>query len=442
MREIRIDERLVAFVWSDRRFKGDLRTTDGRSLSVIFPGEAQKVGPDFRDAELLIGADAVRGEVEIHVNASDWYSHDHHADPSYNGVVLHVVMWDDGVSLLTRKENGERIPTLELYDQLDRPLEEIAREFYEGERPLPCSRASEKPDRVMQMLNELGWERLLEKADLMDEIASREGFEQAIYERMMDALGFSANRGQFVELAKLVRCEGMLGMEPERIEARLFAAAGLLPDPDEEMDGETRRYVLKLHGELESSGRSEGGMSRDEWRFAGVRPANYPTRRIAAMAYLLSTGGDGLLAPALELMGEFMDGKINRRRTIVRLRNTLVVPGRGYWWDHSDFGRRIYPPGGKLIGDSRASDMIVNVILPALYLWAAKVGSPALSEAVSEIYSAYPKLQENYITRRFSSILSGLKLDGACKQQGLIFLHKTFCSAGSCDICPLAEGNL
>ena len=436
----RIDERVVAYVWSRKRFKSELRTTDGRKVSVISPGQPQRTGPDFSDAELLIEAEAVRGDVEIHVNASDWYAHDHHVDPLYNGVILHVVMWDDGVSLLIRKESGERVPTLELYDKLDSPLEEIAGEFYGGEKRLPCARASEKPDRVVRLLDELGWERLLEKADLIDEIASKEGFEQAIYERMMDALGFSANRGAFCQLARLERVEGLFGMERMRIEARLFATSGLLPDPEEEMDDQSREYILALHDKLE--GRKTEGLSREDWRFTGMRPANSPVRRIAAAAYLISINGDGLLAKPLEIMGRFMERRINRRRAISALKRSFIVPASGYWTDHFDFGREMGALGESLIGPSRASDIIVNVILPALYLWAAKGQSSALSEAVSEIYSAYPKLQENYVTRRFAGILSPIKPDGARKQQGLIFIYKTFCSAGSCDICPLAEGNL
>jgi len=438
---IGIDERVVTYIWSRKRFKRELRTTDGRTISVISPGQPQRAGPDFTGAELLIEAEAVRGDVEIHVNASDWYSHDHHADPLYNGVILHVVMWDDGVSLLIRKENGERVPTVELYDKLDSPLEEIAREFYGGERQLPCTRASEKPDRVMRLLDELGWERLLEKADLIDEISSKEGFEQAVYERMMDALGFSSNRGTFCRLARLERSEGLFGMERMQIEARLFATSGLLPDPTEEMDGRTKDYVSALRDRLEGWEAVEGGLSREDWRFSGIRPANSPARRIAAAAYLLSVNGEGLLARPLEIVERLIEGRISKRQAVSALRKGFIVPATGYWMDHLDFGRRMRPTVN-LIGPSRASDITVNVILPALYLWAAKSQSSTLSEAVSEIYSAYPKLQENYITRKLTDILGPIKPNGARKQQGLIFIYKTFCSAGSCDICPLAEGNL
>lgn len=292
------------------------------------------------------------------------------------------------------------------------------------------------------MLDELGWERLLEKADLMDELASKEGFEQAVYERMMDALGFSANRGAFCRLARIERSEGLLCLERRRIEARLFAASGLLPDPSEEMDDRTEEYVSTLYKELEGESSTKEKLSREDWRFGGIRPANSPPRRIAAAAYLLSANGEGLLAKPLEIMGRFMEGRLNRRRAISELRRSFIVPADRYWADYFDFNRKMSVPTENLIGSSRASDIIVNVVLPALYLWAARSQSSALSEAVSEIYSAYPKLQENYMTRRFAGILGPAKPDGARKQQGLIFIYKTFCSAGSCDICPLAEENL
>ncbi|RKY03402.1 hypothetical protein DRP77_06165 [Candidatus Poribacteria bacterium] len=440
MRGERIDEEVVIRIW-ERRLFDELRTTDGRPVTVLSPGERREGGPDFANAHILIGAEAVKGDVEVHVNASDWYSHEHHLDPLYNNVVLHVVMWDDGVSLLTRKEDGGRIPTVELHDKLRMPLEEILKEMRVPSAK-PCAKAGEKPERVLNLLDQLGWERLLEKVDLMDEMAERTGFEGAFFRRLMDALGYSANRGPFSELAGMVEPEELMGRELREVEAVLFWRSGLLPDPDDRMDEETRGYVIELLEAVEGMGLSDERMGREEWRFAGIRPLNSPARRIAAAADILSRSEESLFLPFLEVVSRYSSGDLKLREAIRLLREPLRVETKGYWRDRFDFGKRLGRPCPTLLGEGRAADIVVNVVLPAVYLWAAETDNSSLSEAVSEIYHAHPKLGENRITRSFKPILKGVKIDTACKQQGLIFVYKTFCSSGGCDVCPLASWNL
>lgn len=436
----RIDEEVVIRIWESRLFD-ELRTTDGRPVAVLSPGERRRGGPDFADAHILIGAEAVRGDVEVHINASDWYSHEHHLDPLYNNVVLHVVMWDDGVSLLTRKENGGRVPTVELHDKLKRPLEEILRET-RSPAAKPCAKAVERPERVLRLLDQLGWERLLEKVDLMDEMAERVGFERSFFRRLMDGLGYSANRGPFSELAEMVDPEELMGRELREVEAALFWRSGLLPDPVGQTDEETREYVTELLEAVGAMGLSDERMEREEWRFAGIRPLNSPARRIAAAAAILSRSRESLFLPFLDVVSRYSSGDLKLREAIGLLREPLRVETKGYWRYRFDFGKQLSRSCPTLLGDGRAADIVVNVVLPSLYLWAAETDNPSLSEAVSEIYHAHPKLQENRITRSFEPILKGVKIDTACKQQGLIFVYKTFCSSGGCDVCPLASWNL
>ena len=73
-----------------------MSTVDGRRVHVIDPGRLNTdAGPDFFNAKIRIGSDMWAGDVEIHVNASDWHRHRHDGDPAYNSVILHVVGRDD-----------------------------------------------------------------------------------------------------------------------------------------------------------------------------------------------------------------------------------------------------------------------------------------------------------------------------------------------------------
>ena len=97
-----------------------LVSQSGRRFRVLYPGRrSARAGPDFRDA-ILRGDDGRRvvGDVELHLRAPDWYSHSHHADPNYNGVVLHVVLRPKPGSD-TRSRSGDSIPVVGLEAQAE-----------------------------------------------------------------------------------------------------------------------------------------------------------------------------------------------------------------------------------------------------------------------------------------------------------------------------------
>ena len=119
----------------------------------------------------------------------------------------------------------------------------------------------------------------------------------------------------------------------------------------------------------------------------------------------------------------------------------------GYWEDHSHFGKGIPRHGAALIGTTRASDIIVNILLPMTLVWAEQSHSPKLTEAVQRLYDSYPKLQENHMTQQIETQIFNQKQPiklispSAKKQQGAIYLHRNFCSSRLCDLCPIIEGD-
>lgn len=145
------------------------------------------------------------------------------------------------------------------------------------------------------------------------------------------------------------------------------------------------------------------------------------------------------------------DAATANQRTLVgirrRLQQRLTPAPLGYWEDHSHFGKGIPQRGAALIGLARASDIIVNILLPIALVWAEQSQSSKLTKAVQRLYDNYPKLQENRITQRVEvqifSQEQPIKLisPSAKKQQGAIYLHGNFCSSRLCDLCPIIEGD-
>lgn len=68
------------------------KLTNQESLIVINPGELNRnEGPDIKDAMLIINGELKIGNVECHINASDWFIHRHHHNNNFNNVILHTV---------------------------------------------------------------------------------------------------------------------------------------------------------------------------------------------------------------------------------------------------------------------------------------------------------------------------------------------------------------
>lgn len=454
-----IDEHFVQTVWNEQRFLDfDFKSTDGRSIQVIKPGFWNSdEGPDFVHAELLIDGDLYAGDVEIHINSSGWYNHKHHLDPRYNRVILHVVYLNDDINLRTRLQNGKRIPTLEILNRLDAPIGDLFDERRESQETSTdeCRVTGKtlKIERVQSLFDGLGQERLVEKADGMRNLLIRVDFEQLLYEGIMEALGYARNRKPFRELAQRVPLSELLGKSDESIQAILFGVAGLLPSQSQqenEWDKGDRKFIEQLESRWESAEQHKNPtrMTAEQWHFAKMRPANYPSRRIPAIAQIISRCQDTLMMDFLSLIeGAATANQRALARIRRRLQERLTPVPVGYWEDHSHFGKGIPQRGAALIGTARASDILVNILLPMTLVWAEQSQSPKLTEAVQRLYDGYPKLQENHTTQQIETQIFSQKQPiklispSAKKQQGAIYLHRNFCSSRLCDLCPIIEGD-
>jgi len=96
-------------------------------------------------------------------------------------------------------------------------------------------------------------------------------------------------------------------------------------------------------------------------------------------------------------------------------------------------------PGDVLVGNARASEIVINVLFPFAYSWYGS--SEQVSGKILELYRLHPKISYNSIERHMMAQL-GLRarqVDSACKQQGLLHIYKTRCTQGGCGGCVLGD---
>ena len=89
--KIAIKEEYIHYLWKNKLLLANaLKLKNGEEINVIDIGvhNENQSGPDFLMASIKINKLVWHGHVEIHVNSSDWYHHQHHKDSNYNNVIV------------------------------------------------------------------------------------------------------------------------------------------------------------------------------------------------------------------------------------------------------------------------------------------------------------------------------------------------------------------
>ena len=210
-----------------------------------------------------------------------------------------------------------------------------------------------------------------------------------------------------------------------------MGTAGLLPS---QCGG---RYLKnKLADDLEATLENtwiefgiDSWMSVNNWNFFKVRPGNHPVRRIAAMSHLLVRyRKTGLLAGLEEKLKEATEATGYRS-----LEQALVVTPDSYWGIYSDFGLPALGATPALLGEERAVDIVINVLLPFAF------ARDEHSEKTLKFYRSYRASAENSLVKHMRQQLGigRYLVNTACRQQGLIHIYQTWCLEGKCNRCPL-----
>ena len=434
---IKLSEKQVALIWQQMVGK-ELTSSEDELVSIIYPGRTNgDNGPDFRDAVIIDNSHLTKGDIEVHVKSSDWYSHQHHSDAEYNNVILHVVVWHDCNSA-TLLQSGKPVPVLCLAKALRYQA------YLLPYQQLPCFQILDHMDKrtLRKLLNTAGEERFKQRvmhfqAEIL-RLAQKEEAGQVLFRGMMRALGYAKNTKPFEALADRMPLNSIESREGLALkQALLLGTAGLLPSQRWQGNFAREKETQELEQIWQSAGKKVRTMREGDWNLAHIYPNNSPVRRIVAQCYLLERYcEEKLLAGILQLVKEapLPDG----HRV---LENGLTVTRDGYWQDHFDFDVRSKTKVSALLGNSKAGEIAANIVLPFAFSWAELANEAQLTENAMELYRNYPKLAENCITRHMRKQL-GFEATfdlSACHQQGLIHIFRHYCREGRCSQCPLAS---
>ena len=281
-------EDLLHYVWRYQRFDfSDLKTTEGEPVQIQQIGEHNlHAGPDFTNARIKIGDTLWAGNVEMHLKSSDWLKHNHSADKAYKNVILHVVLNEDET---IRRETGERIPCIELKKLIPNKLSKVYLKLLNNEQWIPCQHHFYKVKEMTKMLwlDRLLVERLERKTAYVEELLekNKNNWEETFYQIIARNFGFKTNAEPFEQLARSLPLITLAKHKNNlmQIEALLFGQAGLLEkDFEDEYPNKLKKEYLFLQKK-----HSLNPVQNESWKFLRMRPASFPTIRIAQFAQLI-----------------------------------------------------------------------------------------------------------------------------------------------------------
>lgn len=416
-------EELLHYVWRLRKFDHtDLQTTDGLPIEILHPGEHNhNAGPDFLNARIRIGDTLWAGNVEMHLRASDWNRHGHSEDPAYKNVILHVVL--DADTPIHHPEK-RRLPCLTLKKRIPARLAKIYRKLLHNEHWIPCQHLfHQAPELTRQLwLDRLLVERLESRIQAMRELLqkNKNDWEATGYQLLIRSFGLNVNGVAFERLAASIPHRLLLRHRDRlfQIEALLFGQSGLL-----EHDY-TDEYPQKLQQEYDFL-RKKYGLQPIEaalWKFSRMRPANFPTIRIAQLATLF-------------YQSAHLFGKILAAQSIAEVEHMFALKLSNYWQDHYTFDKAS-ARRHKSLGHSTIHLLVINTIAPLLFLYGKEKGDEQFKDRALRFLEDI-KPEKNATIDQWKQL--GLHPQSAYHTQALLQLKKYYCDEKKCLQCAIGH---
>lgn len=374
-----------------------LHLSNGACYRLLFAGQrGSSAGPDVHDAVFVPGpegaAQALVGDVEFHVRASDWFAHQHHTDARYNGVVLHVVLLCDD-DRPTRRQDGCAIPICSLYDQpaFSSPLAQFASSVLPAQSVQAAQLAQWPCHDVMRRLSAEERVRLLRTAGLLRFEQKVEGF----VEQLRAASGErDEKRPEWhpYDLCLLPALAEALAYGRDRA---FFRAAAL--------------YLLGLD--------RAGAVPQPAGRAAD--PPSLDATRLHALRCLLQRWHNATEGATAEI------------------RQCLALPAsRALEALHAVFIET-------WLSRFRADIVLCNVVLPFAAALGLIESDDALTTAARQLYLEHPGLPANRVTRVMCAQLQlQAEPHGSCAQQGLHHIYQSTCREKRCAVCLVGKWDL
>ncbi len=419
---INISESLLQFIWQFQYFnKSGLFTIEGETLQIIFPGNLNvNQGPDFLEAKLKIGKTLWIGNVELHIKSSDWDLHNHGKDGNYSNIILHVV-WLNNEKI--KDANGKFLPALEMQHLVSKFMLQKYEQLMQSQGFVPC-------EKYLPCLSEISWlswkerliaERLEYRSSVILEYLKESGFhwEEVFWWLLARNFGIKVNSEIFEKIARTISINILAKHKNQihQLEALLLGQAGLL---QKNFNEDYPKLLQREYKFLQKKYNLVSSLMQPA--FLRMRPANFPTIRLAQLAMLVNQSAH-------------LFSKIKDAKSTVEVKKFLSITANDYWHYHYTFDEAAaYKP--KKLGLQMIDNIIINTIIPVLFAYGIYANEQVWKDKAVVWLSELLSEQNSIIT---SWKTFGISSKTALDSQALIELKKNYCNEKLCLNC--AVGN-
>ncbi len=412
-------EDFLHFIYKNRLWiKGTELLTDNTPFEIIETGlHNHDSGPDFFNAKIKINGIVWVGNVEIHVNASDWHKHHHDGDHAYDNVIIHIVFnYDCDITM----PNGQMLPTWEI--SFPQAIFNRYSDFKLNEKKIGCSDYIDLVDdfHITMWMEKMAIERMEYKSESIAEIHKRTNgnWQESLYIVLARNFGFNTNAIPFELLAiqtpsniLLHNADNLLALE-----AILFGQAGMFNEQPKD------EYTKKLAEEYSFLKKKYDlhPIAKSLWKHSKMQPNNFPETRIAQFA------------ATMQKFQKLADGILNDKFNIDIFND---INTSEYWSTHFSLGEASVKNKPTKIGKQTTDTILINTIIPFSYFY-SKNTSPSFDseKAIEKMKSLKP--ENNRETRAFDNI-EKIKCENAYESQALLHLKKCYCDHKKCLKCNI-----
>jgi len=395
-----------------------LCTTNGEPIEVIDPGLYNtNSGPDFSNAKVRIGKTLWAGNVEMHIKSSDWYLHNHHSDSAYDNVILHVVVENDQAAATSK---GTFVQTLVVPYPVD--LRESHENLMKSAEWIPCASKIRhvNPLLIDSTIDRMQAERLETKSHRVIELVNlcNGSWEEAFYRDICRSFGLKNNALPFQLLAQALPLKILAKHRNNmlQLEALLFGQSGLL----EKAKPDSFTLALKKEYGFLKEKYHLSPIETSLWKFMRLRPASFPTVRIALLAMLVHKSSR-LFSKLMEI------------ETVEQIANLLAVEASEYWTNHYVFGEESKFMK-KRLGNETIKLITINTVIPFMFSYGRNRSKPDMETKAITLLQQMPP-EKNSIVENFEKL--GITATSAFDSQALIHLKANYCDTRKCIYCPI-----
>jgi hypothetical protein len=417
-----LNEDFIQFVWKFSLFsKGNLVLSTGETIQIVYPGTQNFAGgPDFFNAKIYIGETLWVGNVEIHLSIKDWHQHKHAFDAAYNNIILHVIYADENESI--RLQNKRLVPSLSIGKLIfPKTLEKYHHIQSQQTQFIPCQNLINKldPFTYTEYYEALLFERLERKVlDIEKDLYFVQGDMDAAFNlNLFKYFGAPLNKDNFELLARSFSNSQLHKQQVSviQLESFLFGLADLLQEQD--------AYAQRLQAEFDYTKnlqKLKKYCKGSQWNFAGVRPPNFPTVRIAQLAALL-------------FKNSRMFSELIEEPSLKLIKNRFKLEVSSYWKTHYAFSK-VSKASSKSLSSNFIDKLLINLVVPMLFFYGKYISEDRYKERAIRFLNEI-KAENNQIIIGFRSM--GAPCDDAFASQALIELKNNYCNSKRCLVCRI-----